>query len=34
MTIQLEGSLRVFLRDRWVRYENRQMTSWNLARLG
>ena len=34
MTIQSEGSLRVFLRDAWVGYENRQMTRWNLTRLG
>ena len=34
MIIQSEGGLFMFLRDRWVGYENRQMVSWTLTRLG
>ena len=33
MIIQSEDGLLVFLRDRWVGYENRQMISWILTRL-
>ena len=34
MIIQSEGGLLVFLRDRWVEHENRQMISWIPTRLG
>ena len=34
MIIQSEGGLFVFLRDRWVGHENRQMVSWILTRRG
>ena len=34
MIIQSEGGLFVFLRDRWVGHENRQMVSWILTWRG
>ena len=34
MIIQSAGGLCVFLRNRWVGYENRQMVNWTLTRLG
>ena len=34
MIIQSEGGLFMFLRDRRLAYENRQMVSWTLPRLG
>ena len=34
MIIQSAGGLLVFMRDRWVRYEKRQMINCILTRLG